>query len=321
MFFYKAAAIAAIASFASVGAQAQPANYPAPGVPIKLIVPFAAGSGTDAISRTLASELAKRLDTSVVVDNRPGANGIIAAEAVRKAPADGYTLVLATSSGWSTNTWLIKDLSYDPVVDFTPIARTNLFPFVLAVKADPSVKNLDDFLKAGREKSMDAGYGNASGQVAGAHLMKAAAIKGVAVPYKSTPQALVDLVGGQVDFLFVDMAASRALIEGGKITPLAVMADQRSALMPELPALGETFPGFNYVGWGGLMGPSGLPPEVVTKLNDVTVAALQSPEVKEKMIALGLEPAPSTPDEFATFIEEQLKAWGDKVKEADLAPK
>lgn len=312
-----AATFAVAASFG--GAQAQ-AVYPASGTPIKVVVPFAAGSGTDTMARALVDELQRDLGTPVIIDNKPGANGAIAGDLVRKAPPDGYTLVLATSSGWSTAPWLLKGLPYDPAKDFTAIARTTEFPFVLVVSAASPIRTLDDLLKKARETQLNMGYGNATGQVAGAHFMKAAGFNALPVPYKSTPPALVDLIGGQFDFMFVDIASSQGLIKSGKLRPLALMADQRSDLMPGLPALGEKFPGFHYIAWGGLMAPRGLPPDIVRKLNAVTVAILRKPELKAKMATLGLAPYPSGSTEFEQFVKDQLQAWGDKIKEAGLEP-
>ncbi|GAA5235810.1 tripartite tricarboxylate transporter substrate binding protein [Verticiella sediminum] len=316
----KALAFAALAIGASAGSQAGQPSYPAPGKPVQIVVPFAPGSGTDTMARALAEDLQKALGTPVVIANRPGANGAVAAEFVRKATPDGYTLVLATSSGWSTNTWLLKAVSYDPVRDFTPIARTTNFPFVLVVSASSSIRTLDDFLDRARASQLTMGYGNATGQVAGAHLMKVAGFEALPVPYGSTPPALVDLIGGRFDFMFVDIASSQTLIESGKVRPLAVMADQRSSLMPQLPALGETYPGFDYVPWGGLMGPQALPSEITDKLGSITVAILRHDELKARMAALGLEAYPAGSAQFGTFVQEQLRAWGDKVKEAGLEP-
>jgi tripartite-type tricarboxylate transporter receptor subunit TctC len=272
------------------------------------------------MARALVDELQRSLGTPVVIDNKPGANGAVAAELTRKATPDGYTLVLATSSGWSTAPWLLKGLSYDPVKDFIPIARTTDFPFVLVVSAASPMRTLDDFLKKARASQLNMGYGNATGQVAGAHFMKAAGFKALPVPYKSTPPALVDLVGGQFDFMFVDIASSQGLIKSGKVRPLALMADRRSDLMPGVPALGEQFPGFDYVAWGGLMAPRGLPPEVVRKLGILTVEILQKPELKARMAALGLAPYPGSSAEFERFVKDQLQAWGSKIKEAGLEP-
>ncbi|NCV21278.1 MAG: tripartite tricarboxylate transporter substrate binding protein [Chloroflexi bacterium] len=294
-------------------------TYPASGSTIRVVVPFSAGSGTDMVARTVMEELQKSLKTTIVVDNKPGANGAIAAELVSRAAPDGYTLVLGTSSGWSTNPWLMKKLSYDPLKDFTPISRVTYFPFILVVSAASPIKTLDDFLKRAQSGGNFAmGYGNASGQVAGGHLMKGAGFKALSVPYKSTPPALTDLVGGQFDFMFVDMASSQGLVQSGRLRAIAVMADRRSELMPELPALGEKVPGFTFVTWGGLLGPAGLPPAIVERLNSEMGAILRKQEVKAKMGSLGLEAYPSTAPEFAKFLSVQLQEWGDKVKDAGI---
>ncbi|HVR51930.1 MAG TPA: tripartite tricarboxylate transporter substrate binding protein [Pseudorhodoferax sp.] len=290
-----------------------------PTKPVRVVVPFAAGSGTDVMTRVLMEDVHKGLGAPIVIDNKPGANGSVAAELVAKAPPDGYTLLLGTSSAHSANPWLFKKLSYAPIKDFTPIARTTNFPFILVVSATTPVKSVPEFLELVRgpaEKSM--GYGNSTGQVAGAHLMTSGKFKAVAVPYRSTPPALVDLVGGQFDFMFVDLASSQGLVKDGKVRPLAMMADKPSTLMPGLPALGETFPGFSYVAWGGLMGPAGLPREIVERLSREVVKSLNKPAVRERFAALGLEPYPAPPQEFASFMVEQEAAWGARIKAAGI---
>lgn len=292
---------------------------PYPSKPIRVVVPFAAGSGTDVMTRVLMEDLHKSLGVAIVVENKPGANGSVAAEFVAKAVPDGYTLLLGTSSAHSANPWLFKKLAYAPIKDFTPIARTTNFPFVLAVSAASPATTVSELLALVRgpaQKTM--GYGNSTGQVAGAHLMAAGRFKAVSVPYRSTPPALVDLVGGQFDFMFVDIASSQGLVKDGKVRPLAVMADQPSPLMPGLPALGETFPGFSYVAWGGLMGPVGLPHKVVELLSTEVVRSLNKPAVRERFASLGLEPYPAPPQEFAAFMAEQAAAWGARIKAAGI---
>ena len=290
-----------------------------PHKPIRLIVPFAAGSGTDVMTRVLVEDLHKGLGGTIVVDNKPGANGSVAAEILTKAAPDGYTLLLGTSSAHSANPWLYKKLNYAPIKDFTPIARTTNFPFILVVNASSPIQNVNDFLRSVRAGPKNTfGYGNATGQVAGGHLMRVAKFEAVAVPYRSTPPALVDLVGGQFDFMFVDLASSQGLVKDGKVRPLAMMADKPSALMPGLPGLGETFPGFSYVAWGGLLGPVGLPREIVARLNAEVVKSLNKPAVKERFASLGLEPFPSSVDEFAAFMVEQEAAWGVRIKDAGI---
>ena len=238
-----------------------------------------------------------------------------------RALPDGYTLLLTTSSAFSANPWLLKGLKYDPIKDFTAIARTTHFPFVLAVNATSRYKTADDLLKHLKSSARGSlGYGNSTGQVANAHLMTAAKFDALSVPYKSTPPAMVDLIGDQFDAMFVDMASSQSLVASGKIRPLAVMADNRSTLMPDLPALGERFPGFVYVPWGGLVGPAGMKADVVATLNKAFVDALNSPELIKKFASMGLEPLPSTPEQFTQFMVAQKEAWGSKIREAGIKP-
>jgi len=301
--------------------QANSTPYPEKGSTIKVIVPFSPGSGTDATTRVVMSELQKNLGVNIVVENKPGANGALAADLVKRAKPNGYTLFMGTSSAFSANPWLIKDLSYDPIKDFTPIVRTTDFPFILAVANDSPIKSLSDlpaFLKNNTKINM--GYGNATGQVANAHLMKSANFNAVSVPYKSTPPALIDMVGGRFNLMFVDLASSNAFVKDGRVRPIAMMSDRRSNLMPNLPALGEMYPGFTYIPWGGLFGPPDLPKDIIDKLNQEVVKVLANPDVLEKFKAMGQATYPSTPSEFATFIVEQKAAWGEKIQQAGMVP-
>ena len=303
----------------SLGAFAQ--GYPAPGRTIRVVVPFAAGSGTDVTTRILMQEMQKGLGTPIVVENKPGVNGLIATEYVRNQPPDGYTLLLGTSSAFSANPWLLKKLPFDPLKDFTPIARTTDFPFLLVVNGTSPVKNLDDFVKFTQSASrISLGYGNATGQAANAHLMHAAKFEAVSVAYKSTPPALVDLMGGQIDAMFVDIGPAQGLLREGKVRAIAVMSDHPSPLAPGVPALGEKFPGFNYIAWGGLIGPLGVPADIVDRLNAEMVKTLNQPAIKERFASVGQVPFPSSPAEFAKFMAEQKAAWGAKIQEAGIQP-
>ena len=314
---YFSSVLAALFILFSLPSHAAP--YPEPNKTIKVIVPFSAGSGTDATTRVVMEELQKMLGVSIAVENKPGANGTVAADSVKKANPDGYTLFMGTSSAFSANPWLFKDLSYDPIKDFTPIVRTTDFPFILAVSSDSPIKQLSDFSTfIQTQRTITMGYGNATGQVANAHLMKAARFEAVSVPYKSTPPALVDMVGGRFDLMFVDLASSNAFVKDGRVRPIAMMADRRSALMPDLPALGEKYPGFSYIPWGGLFGPPALPQDIVDKLNREVVNALAKPSVLEKFKTMGQATYPSTPAEFANFIVEQKAAWGEKIQQAGM---
>lgn len=309
--------LGALALMASGLAQSQ--TYPSK--PIKVFVPFAPGSGTDITARLFADELKNYLGVPVVIENRPGALGSLAAEAVTKAEPDGYTLMFTTSSTHSANQWLYKKLSYDPMKGFTPIARMAQWPFFLTVSTATGIGSFADFLKVMPKKNnLAMAYSNAIGQVAGSYLMKNAGFDAVMVPYKGSPPALVAMIGGEIDFMFVDLVAGGALMKDGKIRPLAVVGDKPSSLRPELPGLGETYPGFAFLAWGGLLGPAGMAPDVVKRLNSDVQKMLSQPALKARLESLGLEAYPSSPEEFRTFLVEQEAIWGKGIKAAGIKP-
>jgi tripartite-type tricarboxylate transporter receptor subunit TctC len=299
-------------------ASAQP--YPAK--PIRVVVPFAVGSGTDLLTRTVTDEMGRILGTTFIVDNKPGASSQIAAEAAASAPPDGYTVMMTTNTAHSANPHLFRKLRYDPLKDFTPIARVNTFLFVLAVKADSPVKTPAELIAHVRANSgkLSYGYGNSTGQVAGAHFVKYGKIDAQPVPYKSTPPAMTDMSGGQIEFMFVDLAALQSFLKNGKLKMLGVQADVRSPLLPDLPPVGETVPGFNFTVWGGLVGPAGMPPAIVQTLHAAANKALATPAVREKMISMGLEPQPMSNEDFRRFVVDQHAAWGKSIRDAGIQP-
>jgi tripartite-type tricarboxylate transporter receptor subunit TctC len=302
----------------SVLAQAYPAR------PVKIVVPFAAGSGTDIVARITADELGKGLGGSFVVDNKPGASAQIAADFVAKAAPDGYTLFLTTNTSHSANPFLFKKLSYDPIKDFTPVGRTIFLPFILAVDPKLPVRSVQELVGYARANPgrVSYAYGNSTGQVAGATLSRMGRIDTIAVPYKSTPPAMTDIIGGTVAYMFVDFAASRAQVQAGKLRPIAVSTEKRSALLPEVPAVAETpgFAGFDLTSWGGMLGPAGMPREIVDKLNAELKKIYARPDVRERLGPIGAEPATSSPEEMAEFLKVQLQSWGRKIKDAGIEP-
>jgi tripartite-type tricarboxylate transporter receptor subunit TctC len=315
--------LAALAVAMAFGAQAR-AQAAWPSRPLRLVLPFAAGSGTDIAARILAEELTRSLGQNVLVDNRPGASGQIAAEAVAKAPPDGYTLFLTTNTSHSANPHLFRKLSYDPVKDFTPVARTYLLPFMLVVDPKLPVRTVAELIAHARAAPapISYGYGNSTGQVAGAALGTAATVPLLAVPYKSTPPAMTDVIGGTVQFMFVDLAAGRENVRAGRLRAIAVTTTKRSVLMPELPAVAET-PGlesFDLTSWGGLFGPAGMPAEIVGQLSTEVIRILERKDVRERYGALGVEITTGGPDELARFVREQLDNWGRKIRDAGIRP-
>ncbi|MDQ0139167.1 Bug family tripartite tricarboxylate transporter substrate binding protein [Cupriavidus necator] len=308
---------AALAATPTLAADAFPSR------PLRLVVPFAAGSGTDAVARLTAKYLGESLQQPVVVDNKPGANGTIAAEFVAKAPADGYTLFMTTNTTHSANPSLMKQLRYDPVKDFTPISRMGNLPFMLVVNPALPAKTLREFVDyAKAHPGLSYASGNSTGIVSGATLSKMAGLKMLHVPYKSTPPAMTDVMGGQVQAMFVDFAAGIANVRAGKLRALAVTTAQRSALLPDLPPLASVpeLKGFDVTSWNGVFAPAGVPAPVVERLNRELVAIATSKQHAAQFHALGFEPFGSTPAELGQFVGAELQKWARLVKDAGIQP-
>ncbi len=290
--------------------QAQAADYPVK--PITLIVPFPAGSGTDAVGRIFGSELSAILGQQIVVENKPGANATIAAAYVARAKPDGYTLFVTTNTSHSAAPWLMKNVPYDPVKDFTPIARGGNLPFILVVNPKRPWKNVGELVADARQRPGRITYasGNSTGIVAGATLANRAKIDILHVPYKGTPQALTDVVGGQVDFMFTDLASGLPFVQSGQLRALAVSTAERSAIVPELPSMAEAgVRDFDLNSWNGYFGPAGLPPEIVAKLNAAINQVVSKPEVKQRLAGLGFDAFSGTPQDFGRFVGEQRDLW------------
>lgn len=295
-------------------------NYP--DKPIRVLVPFAAGSGTDILARIVTDEMRTTMGASFVIDNRAGASGQIAAELVAKANPDGYTLLLSTNTPHSVNPFLFKKIPYDPVKDFDAVARMIYYIFILVVNPNSNVKSVPEliaYVKANPGKTSYA-FGNGSGQVNGAYLVSAAKLDSLPVPYKSTPAAMTDLIAGQVQWMFVDGASSQGHVKTGRLRAIAVMSDKRSNIFPDLPAVGETVPGFDTVPWAGMFAPAHTPKAILNKLNAEIVKAINKPAINQRLADLGLAPGPSTPAELDKFVKEQLAAWGKKMKDAGIQP-
>ena len=295
-----------------------------PSKPVRIVTAFAAGSASDIVARLYAQELQTEYGQPFVVENKPGASGFIAAEYVARAPADGYTVLLSTNTINSGNPHLFKKLPYDPLKDFTPIARICNFLFILAVAADQPIKSVADLIayaKANPSK-VSFGYGNSTGQIAGAAINTLAGLNGIAVPYKSTPQALTALVGGEVTYIFVDLASSQALLKGGRLRALAVTTEARSKLAPELPTIASSaqLPGFDLAAWVGILGPAGLPSDITNKLSVSINRITARKEVSEKLTSMGADISPGTSAELGVYMNEQFVAWRDKVKAAGIQP-
>jgi len=293
-------------------------NYPAK--PIKLIVPFPAGSATDHIARLTGSELQQALGQPVVVENKAGAQGGIAAAEVAKAAPDGYTLMMTTNTPQAANVSLFKKLNYDPVKDFSPVARLGTTSFMLMVRPEFPAKNLKEFLSYSKSKNQSAGYGSAGSQVSLSMLKQMGKLDVVEVPYKGIPQAVTDTMGGQLAFTFVDLGNALGQLKGGKLRGLGVTSAKRTPLAPDLPAIAEELPGYELIAWFALMAPARTPADIVQKLHDASVKSLTKGEVKEKYAAIGIDPAPMTPAELGKFIQSEIAHWAKLVKLAKIEP-
>ena len=295
-------------------------TYPAR--PVKLVVPFPAGSATDQIARVMGREFQEALGQPFVVDNKPGAQGSIAATEVARAAPDGYTIMVTTNTPQAANVSLFKKLNYDPVKDFAPIARLGTISFMIMVRPDFPAKNFKEFLAHAKANpgKLSAGYGSAGSQVSQAMLRSMGGIDFVDVPYKGLPQAITDVLGGSIHFTFADLANALAQIKGGKLRGLAVTSRKRSPLAPDVPAIAEELPGYELIAWFALVAPADTPAPVVTRLHDVTVKSLAKPEVKARFDSLGTDVAPMNPQELGGFIRSEIEKWAKMAKAAGIQP-
>lgn len=315
------ALLAGACALLSLGQNARADDYPARVV--TMIVPFAAGSGTDAVARVFAQELATALKGNVVVENKPGASGAIAATYVARAAPDGYTLFVTTNTSHSANPSLLKSINYDPVKDFTPVIRGGNLPFMLVVDPKLPVKSVQELVAHAKANpgKLTYAYGNSTGIVAGETFKRAAGIDVLKVPYKSTPPAITDVVGGRVDFMFVDLTSGMAMVKSGDLRAIAVTTAQRSAILPDLPSMTEAgIPGFDINSWNGIFGPANMPKEVVAKLNAEMAKIIARPDVKARLAGMGFDAFSSSPQELDTFVKDQLAVWTKLIKEAGIEP-
>ena len=291
--------------------------------PVRVIVPFAAGSLSDTLGRLLAQELSVALGKQFVIDNKPGASAIIGAQAAALALADGYVLMLTSNTAQAANPSLFKKLPYDPVKDFTPIARIGYYPFVLLVNPTVpanSVKQLIEYAHANPDK-LNYATSNSMSLVSVETINVLAQTNLQRVPYKSNPQALTDLMSGEVHVMIADLGTSQPYIKAGKLRALGVTPAKRTRLAPEMPSIAESgVPNFDMVGWVGLVGPAGLPNEVVKKLYESLAKIIGRPDIQQRMLAIGCEPALTTPTQFGEFIKQQIVAWAQRVKAAKIEP-
>lgn len=296
------------------------ANVSYPSRAVTLVVPFPPGGGSDTLARLLAQDLAARLGSPVVIDNRPGANNLIATDYVARQRPDGYSLLMV-SSAFVINPSLQKVAS-DPLKDFTPIAHLADIPLVLVANTGLPVNSVADvvaLLKSKPGKLSYSSFGSgSSGHLAGELFRKLTATDVLHVPYKGTAAALTDLVGGQVELSFATVGAASKLANAGKLKILGVTTSKRIVALPDVPVISETVGGYAAAGWNGLVGPAGMPDSITRLLSDSMNAALSNPEFKAKLRQEGYEPVSGSPAQFATFLKTEQAKWSELVRRIDL---
>ena len=280
---------------------------------IRILVGYAAGGSTDVTARIVGQALSERLGQPVIIENRPGAAGNIAAEATAKADPDGYTLLMATSTTFATNPSLYKTLPFDVRTDFAPITVTAFIPNLLVVNPSVPSKDVPDFvayLKANPDRLNFGSAGNGSSQhIAGELFNSLARVRMIHVPYRGGAPAVNDLLGGQVQVIFAPLVEVLQQVRADKVRALGITTTKRSPLLPDVPPIAETLPGYEVRLWNGLVAPAKTPPEIIDRINRAAVAALRSPDLKAKLAEQGSEPVGDTPAEFKAFIESELVKW------------
>jgi tripartite-type tricarboxylate transporter receptor subunit TctC len=297
------------------------AQSPFPSRPVHIFVPYAAGGGVDILARTLGDAVSKQWGQSVVVENRPGAGGVVASQALATSAPDGYTLIIV-ASGHATNPFLYPSLPYDTFKAFTPISLLANSPNILLVRADSPFKSLADVLSQARAKPGSLSYANAgngtSTHLAGELLKSMAKVDIKAISYKGGVPALNDLLGGQIPMSFNNAPEALGQLQGGTLRALGVTTASRSPLLPDVPAISETVPGYDTEVWWGLLGPAGMPPDLVAKLSGDFVAALNTGAVKERLAKLGASSVGTTPRELDARIHADYDKWGPIIKAAGM---
>lgn len=315
----KAITIATVGALLTVPAAAQ--TYPEQ--PVTVVVPFGAGGGTDAVGRVLAEALSIELDGRFVIDNRGGANGSIGASAVARAAPDGYTLLMTTSTTHAANPSLMRELSYDPVEDFAPIARIGYFPFILAINADLPVESVDELVSYGEAnpETLSYAYWQGTTIVAGATFQSMTGADMLGVSYPGTTPAVADVLAGRVSAIFVDVPSGLSHIEAGALRPLAVTTEQRSEILSDIPSMSEAgVEGYNVSSWMAFYAPAGTPEDIVETLTTATLSVLDDEGVRERLAGLGFDVVPSDAAELSDYTLSEIENWRQMVDAAGIEP-
>jgi tripartite-type tricarboxylate transporter receptor subunit TctC len=297
------------------------ASDPYPNRPIKIIVPFPPGGGADMMARAVGARLGENLKVPVVIENKPGGNTLIAAEATAKSAPDGYTLFVPIDSTLAMNQSLYAKLPYDPINSFTPITLAAAMPMVLAVNPDLPAQNLQQLIVLAKSKPEQMAYAHGAlpAQVAGEVFKSSSKVAMVSVPYKGSAPAITDVIGGTVPVLFDALGPSMPHIKAGKLRAIAVTSKERSPVLPQVPTLAESgMPDVDLVTWNGFVAPAGVSREIVEKLHAEITKILRMPETREQLATVGMNVVASTPAQFAKTIKDDAEKFGRIIKQAGI---
>jgi tripartite-type tricarboxylate transporter receptor subunit TctC len=298
------------------------AQAPFPGRPVSMLVGFAPGGGTDTAARIIAKRLAENLGQAVNVENKPGAGGNVATEMTARAAPDGSTLLLASVGSLTVTPHLVAKMPYDPFKDLAPVTMAVVFPNFLVVHPSLGVSTLAEFVKLAQSQPGKITYGSSgiggAGHLAGELFKMMAKVDIVHVPYKGGGPAVADLLGGQIGAVFATPASAGAQVKAGKIRGLAVTGAQRSPSLPDVPAIAESYPGYEATNWYAYVVPAKTPREIVTRWNQELVKVLNAPDIREQLHHHGFEPQPGTPEALTKYMEREYQTWGRVVREAKI---
>jgi tripartite-type tricarboxylate transporter receptor subunit TctC len=311
----------ALACLALAAGMAQAQTYP--NKPITFVVPFAAGSATDNLARVLSEQVSSSWKQPVVIDNKPGASGFIAAQQVANAKPDGYTVFITANTTHASNSALFKQLPYDPVKDYEPVTVLGSVPLAMVVHPSIPATNVKELIAYGKANpgKLSFGSGSTSSRMAGEMFKSMAGIDMVNIQYKSNPQAVTDLLGGQIQLVIADAVTTMPHAKAGKIRAIAISTAKRSPIAPELPTVAESgLPGYEMIGWFAAYVPAKTPKDIVAKLHSEIVRILSTPEAKARLAAVGIETMTSTPEGLAEFQRVETAKWAKLVKAAGIVP-
>jgi tripartite-type tricarboxylate transporter receptor subunit TctC len=308
--------VASLAGAAAAAADRYPSR------PIRIIVPFAAGSATDATARILGHELSDRLGQNVVVENRAGAFGQIAAQAVARSAPDGYTMFVTSNTTHSANPHLYRTLAYDPVKDFEPVVKIGLLPFLLVVTPSLPVNSTAELIAYAKSHPDALSYGtpNSTSLVVTETIKHVAQVSIERVQYKASPEAILDLTAGRLQVMVADLTIAMPQVKAGKLRVLGVTTAKRTALLPSAPPIADALPGIDLAGWFGIFVPARTPKEIIERLSRELLDILSRPDIKSRLAGVGVEADPLGPEDFGRFVREQIERWGRLIRAAGIQP-